>query len=43
MLSTFDPFVFAAITAGSFVLSYLGCAILQQVFGYQIGRRKDKE
>ncbi len=43
MLSTFDPFVFAGITAGSFVLSYLGCAILQQVFGYQIGRRKDKE
>lgn len=33
MLSTFDPLVFASITAGSFVLSYLVCVVLKEVFG----------
>ncbi|SMB80975.1 hypothetical protein SAMN00120144_3627 [Hymenobacter roseosalivarius DSM 11622] len=33
MLSTFDPFVFASITASSFVFGYLGCYILQKGFG----------
>ncbi|WP_261990505.1 hypothetical protein [Hymenobacter sp. BT188] len=39
----FDPFVFASITAGAFVLGYLGCLVLKEVFGYNVGRRNDRK
>ncbi|WP_279592467.1 hypothetical protein [Hymenobacter defluvii] len=40
MFSMFDPFLFAQITIGSFVFSYLTCLVLKEVFGYNVGRRK---
>jgi hypothetical protein len=40
MLSSFDPLVFASITAGSFVLGYLGCTILQQEFGLRFRKER---
>ncbi|WP_262892053.1 hypothetical protein [Hymenobacter cavernae] len=40
MLATFDPLVFVKITLGSFMLGYIGCMVLQGVFGFRIGRRK---
>jgi hypothetical protein len=43
MLSTFDPLLFIRIVFGSFVFGYLVCLMLKEVFGYNVGRRKDRK
>jgi hypothetical protein len=41
MFSTFDPLLFVRILGTSFIGTYLVCLMLKDVFGYNVGRRKD--